>query len=150
MSESDGRTRFEEEGIPDLQDGTPEQQWASDPQEAPPAGQEAPVASDEHGTTMDEQRTGESLDDRLSRERPDPAADPQVDEEEERRDAQAAPADMIGQPGGSEEPAGRIVEQDQGAETDAERETTAEDVGVDGGGFEPEERAMRTEPEEDV
>lgn len=149
MSEPDDRTRLEEEGIPDLQDGTPEQQWASDPQEAPSVGQEEPVAADEHGTTVDEQLTGESLDDRLSRERPDAAADPQEEEHEPTR-VRVEPADMIGEEGGSEEAAGRLVEQDQGAEPDAEKETTAEDVGVDGGGFGPEERAMRTEPEDEV
>lgn len=135
MSEPDDRTRFEEEGIPDLQDGTPQQHWSSDPQEAPPVGREEPLGADEHGVTADEQRRGESLDDRLARDRPDPAADPQ----QEGVDS-----------GHTDESAGRIVEQDRGAETDVEKETTAEDAGVDGGGFEPEESAMRIEPEEDL
>lgn len=149
MSEPDDRTHLEDEGIPDLQDGTPEQQWSSDPQEAPPVNQEEPVAADEHGTTVDEQLTGESLDDRLSRERPDEAADPQQAESEPTR-VQVEPADTVGDTGESEEAAGRLVEDDAGARPDAEKETTAEDVGVDGGGFDPEERAMRTEPEEEV
>ncbi|MFI6789937.1 DUF5709 domain-containing protein [Nonomuraea sp. NPDC050383] len=68
--EHDPRSRFEDEGIPDLQDGTPEQQWAVDPQEAPLPG-DRPIAVDEHGTTIDEQIQGESLDGRLSREVPD-------------------------------------------------------------------------------
>ncbi|TMS00624.1 DUF5709 domain-containing protein [Nonomuraea basaltis] len=68
--EHDPRSRFEDEGIPDLQDGTPEQQWAVDPQEAPlPA--DHPTAVDEYGTTTDEQIQGEPLDSRLGRELPE-------------------------------------------------------------------------------
>lgn len=68
--ERDPRSRFEDEGIPDLQAGTPEQQWAVDPQEAPLPG-DRPVAVDDYGTTAEEQRQGEPLDGRLDREEPD-------------------------------------------------------------------------------
>ncbi|MGW0483470.1 DUF5709 domain-containing protein [Nonomuraea sp. NPDC003214] len=68
--EHDPRSRFEDEGIPDLQDGTPEQQWAVDPQEAPLPGDE-PIAVDDYGTTVDEQIQGEPLDGRLEREVPE-------------------------------------------------------------------------------
>ncbi|WP_344966854.1 DUF5709 domain-containing protein [Streptosporangium fragile] len=66
----DPHSRFEDEGIPDLQDGTPQQQWAVDPQEAPLPG-DRPVGVDEFGTTVDEQIQGESLDSRLDREIPE-------------------------------------------------------------------------------
>ncbi|WP_182873499.1 DUF5709 domain-containing protein [Microbispora sp. H10670] len=66
----DPRSRFEDEGIPDLQEGTPEQQWAADPQEMPLPG-DRPLGLDEYGTTPNEMREGESLDLRLSREVPD-------------------------------------------------------------------------------
>lgn len=70
VPEHDPRSRFEDEGIPDLQDGTPQQQWAVDPQEAPlPA--DHPLAVDDFGTTVEEQIEGESLDGRLDREVPD-------------------------------------------------------------------------------
>ena len=70
MPEHDPRSRFEDEGIPDLQDGTPEQQWAVDPQEAPlPA--DHPVAVDDYGTTIEEEIQGEPLAGRLDREIPD-------------------------------------------------------------------------------
>jgi hypothetical protein len=70
VPEHDPRSRFEDEGIPDLQDGTPQQQWAVDPQEAPlPA--DHPVAVDDFGTTAEEQIEGEPLDGRLGREVPD-------------------------------------------------------------------------------
>jgi hypothetical protein len=68
--EHDPHSRFEDEGIPDLQDGTPEQQWAVDPQEAPLPG-DSPTAVDDYGTTIDEQIQGEPLDSRLSREVPE-------------------------------------------------------------------------------
>lgn len=136
--ESQDRTPLEEEGIPDLQDGTPEQQWASDPQEAPPVNAEEPVAADEHGVTADEQLRGESLDTRLARERPERGLQ-DVDT--------TGPTDIDAQ---EEAAAGRLVEQDEGARTDTEKETTAGDAGVDGGGFAPEERAVYTEPEEEI
>ena len=67
IPEPDPRSRFEDEGIPDLQDGSPEQERAVDPQEAPvPADQ--PMAIDDFGTTADEQAAGAPLDDRLGRE----------------------------------------------------------------------------------
>jgi hypothetical protein len=68
--EHDPHSRFEDEGIPDLQDGTPEQQWAVDPQEAPLPADE-PVAVDDYGTTNEEQIQGESLTGRLGREVPE-------------------------------------------------------------------------------
>ncbi|WP_432933666.1 DUF5709 domain-containing protein [Microbispora sp. CA-135349] len=66
----DPRSRFEDEGIPDLQEGTPGQQWAEDPQEMPLPG-DRPLGLDEYGTTPSEMREGESLGGRLSREIPD-------------------------------------------------------------------------------
>ncbi len=86
IPERDPRSRFEDEGIPDLQDGTPEQRWAVDPQEAALPGDE-PVAMDDFGTTGAEQREGESLDGRLNREVPEEqalfAAGPEDDELED-------------------------------------------------------------------
>lgn len=71
MPEPDPRSRFEDEGIPDLQDGTPGQQQAVDPQQAPLPG-DHPVAVDEYGTTAEEQAGGERLDGRVAREQPEP------------------------------------------------------------------------------
>ncbi|WP_449065837.1 DUF5709 domain-containing protein [Planomonospora algeriensis] len=73
IPEHDPRSRFEDEGIPDLQDGTPQQQWAVDPQEAPLPG-DRPVAVDDFGTTVDEQIQGEPLEGRLAREVPEEQA----------------------------------------------------------------------------
>lgn len=73
MPEHDPRSRFEDEGIPDLQDGTPQQQWAVDPQEASLPG-DRPVGVDEYGTTAEEQIQGEPLAGRLEREEPEEQA----------------------------------------------------------------------------
>jgi len=72
--EPDPRSRFEDAGIPDLQEGTPGQQRAEDPQEMPLPGDD-PVAVEDYGTTGEEAGTDEPLDGRLPRERPDPAAE---------------------------------------------------------------------------
>jgi hypothetical protein len=118
-------SRFEDEGIPDLQEGTPEQQWSRDPQEAPLPGRE-PAAVLDHGTTAEEQREGEPLDLRLSREEPDVDAG---------GDAEAA-GDV-----------GRLVAPDEGARADDEKDEVATDVGPDFGGFTAEEAAMHIEPD---
>src|SRR5262245_21733640 len=82
----------EDEGIPDLTERSPEARWAEDPEEMPLPG-EGPIATEDYGVTASEQRTGESLDRRLARERGDLEERPPV-----------RPA----------RPAGRIVEEDQG------------------------------------
>jgi hypothetical protein len=92
---------------------------------------ERPVAVDEYGTTASEQRDGEPLDLRLSREVPDPAMEvdvPYLSEAEGLGDA----------------PAGRIVDLDEGARTDDVKENVAIDVGRDEGLRSAEEAAMHT------
>ncbi len=131
----DPGSQFEEEGIPDLQDGTPEQQRAVDPQEAPLPGEE-PIAADEYGTTAQEAIQGEPLTLRLEREEPD------VTEDLLRLREPDEPIDYDVEP---EEHAGRLVEADEGARTDTDKEVTATDYGADGGGFSAEERAMHYE-----
>ena len=133
--EQQAGSRFEEAGIPDLQDGTPEQQWSGDPEEEPLPG-DVPVGANEWGTTVDEQSQGEPLDLRLSREQADfPAQTPETDI-----------------PGNLYEPtnfhAGRLVEPDEGAHTDVDKDLVARDFGADGGGYTAEEAAMHIEPED--
>jgi hypothetical protein len=125
MTEHDPRSEMEDQGIPDLQDGYPEQDWAEDPQQAPVPGDE-PMAVDDFGTTAEEQRQGESLDGRLSREEPEAEA-PGADE--------TSPT------------AGRLVQEDEGVRDDTESEEIARDVGPDTGGFTAEEAAMHVEDE---
>ncbi|MEU7940259.1 DUF5709 domain-containing protein [Microbispora bryophytorum] len=122
--EPDPRSRFEDEGIPDLQEGTPEQQWAEDPQEMPLPG-DRPLGLDEYGTTPNEMREGESLGRRLSRE---------VPEEDVRSGTEPGRA-------------GRLVDPDGGMGVDTEKDMIAEDVGPDLGGYTAEEQAMHVEDE---
>ncbi|GAA4512942.1 DUF5709 domain-containing protein [Nonomuraea ferruginea] len=169
IPEHDPRSRFEDEGIPDLQDGTPEQQWAEDPQEAPlPA--DHPTAVDDFGTTVDEQIRGEPLEGRLEREvpeeeasfgtdtpvtvqrapSPDPDEQPLTDE-----GGLGVGSDLdtdFQQDSGVDEGdypdrAGRLVAADEGAHPDTEPDEVARDVGPDADGYSAEESAMRVEPE---
>lgn len=128
---------LEDEGIPDLQDGTPMQELSEDPNQLPVPDRE-PSAVDEWGTTPEEEQEGEPLSLQLSREEPDigpeDATEPRGDEDVPYDAAQSPP-----------EHAGRIVAPDEGTGADTEKDDVASDVGADGGGFLPEELAMRTE-----
>jgi hypothetical protein len=117
-------SRFEDAGIPDLQDGTPEQQQAEDPQELPLPGDQ-PGASVDWGTTAEEQVEGEPLSLRLSREEPDAVLS---DDD----------ADVS---------VGRLVNEQDVVPGDDEVDTEAADVGKDWGGLTQEEQAMHIEPE---
>jgi len=88
-----------------------------------------PVALDRPGLTADEQRTGESLDQRLAEEDPDVWDAP---------------------PGEREERTGRLVAADEGAaEGDyPDGDQYARDVGIDGGASSAEEAAMHVQREE--
>lgn len=136
-------------GIPDIaDDASPERDLVVDP-EQPALPAEEPIAVTDFGTTVDEQLRGESIDGRLAREEPEPQEDPlrprDVDE----------PAEDVGPPYGgntddldpSERQPGRIVEADEGARSDTEKDVVARDVGHDSGGMTAEEAAMHVEPE---
>ena len=90
-----------------------------------------PIGVNDFGTTAAEERAGESLDGRLRREMPDPAMDVEV--------PYLSEAEGIG-----DQPAGRIVEPDEGAREDDVKENVARDVGRDEGQRTAEEAAMHT------
>jgi hypothetical protein len=146
---------------------TPETLRDVDP-EAPPMdrGVEAsdrPLGAEKHGTTHAEAAEGESLDDRLAEEVPDVGAHDPVDDvvadhpETFAQDAADATEtdeavlddaygdDSAGGLGDPREDAGRLVEPDEGAHTDTEKDLVAEDVGVDGGDLSAEEAAVHIE-----
>ena len=112
-----------------------------------------PLASTQHGTTAEEQLEGSSLEDRLAAEVPDVGT--------ERAGEQVLPDDAplddaLGedvsaedlQPGGEGDGevgdlrAGRLVDPDEGAHEDTEKDLVDEDVGIDGGAASAEEAAM--------
>ena len=132
---------FEEEGLasPDPEYGG--KRITGDPQEEIAVPGDRPIAVDDFGTTAEEERAGEPLDRRLSREEPDLLERAATTPADESPDAdQPYPVDR-------EERVGRIVESDEGARSDTEPDAVAAEVGTDLGGFSAEERAMHIEPE---
>jgi hypothetical protein len=122
---------------------------------------ERPLALDKFGTTLTEEREGESLDQRLAQEEPDPAlevdlvegepplrADEEGDVPDEVDLGEASiPDDVVdygivddGEVGDAR--AGRLVDPDAGGTGDYEKDLVGYDVGVDGAGASAEEAAM--------
>lgn len=94
-----------------------------------------PLKSLDHGLTLSEMRAGESLDRRLAEEEPD------VFDSDRDVDSDAADPDHTA----FDEPdprAGRLVEDDEGAHEDTEKDLVANDVGIAGGGASAEEAAV--------
>ncbi|MDX6393581.1 MAG: hypothetical protein QOJ73_4644 [Streptosporangiaceae bacterium] len=89
-------------------------------------------AGEGFGTTRAEERTGESLDQLLAEEEPEP--DPYAEDADEDKD------DLT-----DDEPdprSGRLVAEDEGAHPDEEPDLLARDVGIDGGAAGAEEAAV--------
>lgn len=104
---------------------------------------ERPFAVDDYGTTAGEQREGESLDERLSREQPD-VAPPGGDGIGDQRG-------LAGEPRAGAEVgdarAGRIAEPEEGFPL-RDQDIVAREVGIDGGAAGAEESAMHIVDEE--
>ncbi|MEU1040764.1 DUF5709 domain-containing protein [Streptomyces sp. NPDC005907] len=142
----DGAEGREDDGILDPEDTLNDRE--SDPYEEGWSPPERPLAVEHEGTTAREQREGESLDQRLSEERPDPAL------------AEPDAGDGLGDlPGGEGEPvgdevgqdrAGRLVAPDEGAHEAAEKDMLAEDMGIDGGAASAEEAAVHLIPDDET
>jgi len=119
---------------------------------------EHPRGVNAFGTTAAEQRQGESLEQRLAHEVPDPAnafEDPDTDSYTldtyalgsdlaggDDPDAIAAEDDFLGDGEVGNRRSGRLMAPDQGAHEDAESDMVAYDAGIDGGGSSAEEAAM--------
>ena len=105
-------------------------------------------AAQGYGNTPLEEELGESLDQRLAQEVPEP--DPYAEAEAEGRDPEhpvgEVPEDTVGEVG--DERAGRLVAPDEGAHTDTDPEADAEDVGIDGAGSSAEEAAVHVVDED--
>ena len=93
-----------------------------------------------YGNTPYEEAVGETLEQRIAQEVPDPTAKP-FDELVEEADAQAADEDRTDHEVGFER-AGRLVAPDEGAHTDTEKDLLADDVGIDGAAASAEEAAV--------
>lgn len=116
------------------------------------AAPDRPRGVEAFGTTAAEQAQGESFEQRLAQEEPDPTAevdDPLADRDGDPAwvggdDPDAIPADQdfLGDPEVGADRAGRLVAPDEGARADSERDLVADDIGIDGAGASAEEAAM--------
>jgi hypothetical protein len=93
-------------------------------------------AGEGFGTTADEALEGETLDQRLAQEEPEP--DPYAEEDEN-----------VGGPEVGGERSGRLVAPDEGAHEDSEKDLVAEDIGIDGAGASAEEAAVHVVDDEE-
>ncbi len=90
-----------------------------------------------YGNTPLEEELGETLDQRVAQEVPEP--DPY-------EQAATEAANVSGEVG--EQRAGRLVAEDEGAHTDTEKDLVAEDVGIDGAAASAEEAAVHVVDED--
>jgi hypothetical protein len=99
-------------------------------------------AGQRFGNTPREELMGESLDQRLAQEEPEP--DPYLEAAEAAADPDRGQAQV-----GSVR-AGRLVEPDEGVRDDTEKDSVAEDVGIDGAGASAEEAAVHVIDEDEL
>lgn len=139
----DGSEIREDTGLLDPEDTLEDRgvEEALDEGYSPP---ERPLAVEDTGTTDAEQHTGESLDSRLARERPDrqPSAGDGLG------DSPDTDGELLDPEAGGRR-SGRLVGPDEGAHS-RQDELTGEDVGIDGGAASAEEAAVHVvrDPEE--
>jgi Family of unknown function (DUF5709) len=94
-------------------------------------------AAEGYGNTPAEEQAGESLEQRIAQEEPEP--DPYA--------AAAAEGEQVGGEVGRER-AGRLVAEDEGLAEDDEQDLVADDIGIDGAGASAEEAAVHVIDEE--
>jgi hypothetical protein len=109
------------------------------------------------GDTADEQERGESLDQLLAEEEPDPAAelneevpDGEVPEDDEDEDEADEYLDGLLLDDGPDPRAGRLVAGDEGAHPAVEADLVARDAGIDGGAATAEEAAVHVVEDDDT
>ncbi len=107
-----------------------------------------------YGTTGDEEASGESLDQLLAEEVPDPALDLDEDDDlpEDSDDEDDADEYLDGLllDDGPDPRAGRLVAEDEGAHADDEADLVARDAGISGGAATAEEAAVHVVEDDDT
>jgi hypothetical protein len=103
--------------------------------------------SDAKSVTPAGEMEGETIDDRLPQEEPDPQQDLVYGEpaDAQESDEYQRDADQVG-----DERSGRLVAPDEGLAENAEKAAVADDVGIDGGAAGAEEAAMHTVDDEET
>jgi hypothetical protein len=104
-------------------------------------------AGEGFGTTEEEEREGESLDQLLAEEEPEPDPYAEADREELDDDTGRHADDLFGD-AGPEPRAGRLVAEDEGTRPNAEPDLVARDVGIDAGAASAEEAAVHLDSED--
>lgn len=128
----------EDDGLLDASD-TLEGDPGDDPLDTGVAPPDRWSAAEKFGTTLSEEREGESLDQLLAEEDPEP--DPYAEED---RPQEAPLGSDYAEPR-----AGRLVADDEGAHPDTEPDLVARDVGIDGGAAGAEEAAVHVQDDYD-
>jgi hypothetical protein len=100
-------------------------------------------AGERFGTTAAEEQEGESLDQLLAEEEPEP--DPYAEAERDPDGDEDRRPDDLYDDAGPEPRAGRLVADDGGAHPDAEPDLVAHDVGIDAGAASAEEAAVHVQ-----
>ena len=148
MSDTDGiydpGKDFEDDGLLEPED-TLEDRGLEDVLDEGYSPPEKPRGVNRFGTTWAEEHQGESLDQRIAQEEPDPSAafddplaeDPDADPDQPREEDEFLDD---GEVGGRR--SGRLVAPDEGSHEDEESDLVGGDVGIDGGAASAEEAAM--------
>jgi len=143
-----GSYSVDDEDQPTGPDSLVDSDRLDDPMDEGYSPPEKPLGVNAFGTTATEQHQGESLEQRIAQEEPDPAAafdDPLAEPDTvggDDPDAISADQDFLGDPEVGDNRAGRLVSPDEGSHEDAEKDLVAGDVGIDGGAASAEEAAM--------
>ncbi|MEV0978914.1 DUF5709 domain-containing protein [Streptomyces sp. NPDC049915] len=132
----DASDQREDTGVLDSED-TLEYDGVDDPLDRGWSPPERPWAVEHTGVTAAERRTGETLDQRLAEELPDPP----VPDGDGIGDADGTDGEPLDNEVGAVR-SGRLVAPDEGAHEDEEAALVASDVGIDGAAASAEEAAM--------
>lgn len=150
--ESQDLQDFEPQDPSDSLEGTPD----DDPLDRGVVPPQHWSAGMRYGTTAQEQEDGESLDQQLAEEEPDPAAEPDSADDEpaedQSDDEEAADqyVDGLLLDDGPDPRAGRLVAEDEGTHPVRVSDLLARDAGVDGGAASAEEASMHVVEDDDT
>ncbi|MFF4438524.1 DUF5709 domain-containing protein [Streptomyces sp. NPDC001621] len=134
----------EDSGVLDVED-TLDFDGVADPLDRGWSPPERPWAVDHVGVTAAERQAGETLDQRLAEETPDPA----VPDDDGIGDCNGSDGELLDNEVGNFR-SGRLVAPDEGAYEDEEEALVATDVGIDGAAASAEEAAMHIVDEDSL
>ncbi|EFL42684.1 DUF5709 domain-containing protein [Streptomyces griseoflavus] len=140
----DGSEVQDDAGLLDAED-TLENDGVADPLDRGYSTPERPWAVEHYGVTAAERHEGETLDQRLAEELPDPAAS----DGDGIGDSSGTDGELLDNEVGAAR-SGRLVAPDEGAHEDEEEALVAMDVGIDGAAASAEEAAVHVVDEDNL